>query len=320
MNARTLMTAAFVLLSAAAISAQDKASFAMPARREMPAAEQRELTGMIAKRFHADLRGKRSFHAAGAYRFLSTEDLFVIERKDLGSVAYETKSYGTGNKPLEAKYVSQEALLPRVEEALRGADFNIPDKKFARFQDEFVGAFHDRKALPEGFDPRKESMHVARTVAFERVVDGVPVFGSELLVGLNPDGSIGRLRMHWPKLNPEELKAARALQDAMQEKKWALPKTFEEEGVEVLQVTPGIGHSAFADPRFKSAAVVRVLYRKTVKDTQYPISSTAYKFFDQAGKEVVFTSFPPGPATPATRKREHKEEDGKRPEKENTKE
>ena len=68
--------------------------------------------------------------------------------------------------------------------------------------------FHDRKEVPADFDPRKASKHVARTVAFERWVDVVPVFGSELLVGLNPDGSLGRFRMHWPKLDPALVKAA----------------------------------------------------------------------------------------------------------------
>ena len=310
MNTRTTTTTVLALLVLLqAIMAQERSAAPMPRARELPATERREMTDMIAKRFHANLRGKVGVRGAGAYRFLSTEELFVIDRKDLGSLAYETKTYGAGNKPLEAKLISQDALLPRVDEALRGAGLEIPDKQFARFQDEFVGAFHDRKALPEGFDPRKESLHVARTVAFQRVVDGVPVFGSELLVGLNPDGSIGRLRMHWPKLNPEELKAARELQAATKEKKWNLPKSFEEEGVGILDVTPGIGHSAFADPRFKSAAVVRVLYRRTAKGTQYPISSTAYKFFDRAGKEVVFTSFPAVPATPARLKREPKQKD-----------
>jgi len=310
MNTRTTTTTVLALLVLLqAIMAQERSAAPMPRARELPATERREMTDMIAKRFHANLRGKVGVRAAGAYRFLSTEELFVIDRKDLGSLAYETKTYGAGNKPLEAKLISQDALLPRVDEALRGAGLEIPDKQFARFQDEFVGAFHDRKVLPEGFDPRKESLHVARTVAFQRVVDGVPVFGSELLVGLNPDGSIGRLRMHWPKLNPDELKAARELQAAMKEKKWNLPRSFEEEGVEVLDVTPGIGHSAFADPRFKSAAVVRVLYRRTAKGTQYPISSTAYKFFDRAGKEVLFTSFPAVPATPARLKREPKQKD-----------
>ncbi|MGC2193042.1 MAG: hypothetical protein WA628_00095 [Terriglobales bacterium] len=303
-----ITTAAVLLLLGQALAAQERPVSAMPKARELPAAEQRELTDMIAKKFHANLRGKLAVRGAGTYRFVAAEDFFVIDRKDLGSVAYETKAYGTANKPLEAKMFSQEALLPRVEEALRGAGIEVPDKQFARFQDEFVGTVHDRKALPEGFDPRKESMHVARTVAFTREVEGVPVFGSELLVGLNPDGTIGRLRLHWPKLNPEELKAARALQAAMKEKKWNVPKYFGEEGVEVLDVTAGVGHSAFADPRFKSAAVVRVLYRRTAKDTQYPIASTAYKYFDQAGKEVVFSSFPAGPATPAKLKREGKHE------------
>jgi len=271
----------------------------MPAARQIPATEQKELTAMLAKRFNADVHEKLGVRGAGTYRFASTQDFFLINRKDLGSTIFETKSYGVGNKPLEEKMSSKEELLPRVEEVLRKAGYEIPDKRFARFQDEYAGAFHDRKALPEGFDPRKDSMHVARTVEFERVVDDVPVFGSELLVGLNPDGSIGRFRMHWPKLSPEKVKEARSLRAAVQEKKWTVPKTLQQEGVEILEVTAGVGHSAFADPAFKSAAVVRVTYRRSVEKTEYPLASTGYKYFDANGREVVFSAFPVTPGTPA---------------------
>jgi hypothetical protein len=300
-------TAAFLILLPVCAAQEKNPVRGMPQPRQVAAAERRELTDMIVRRFHANVHGEFGVRGAGAYRFAGSEDFFVIDRKDLGSVAFETKAYGMGDKPLEAKMATKEALLPRVEEALRGAGFEFPDKQFANFQDEFVGAFHDKKALPEDFDPRKESTHVARTAAFERVVNGVPVFGSELLVGLNPDGTIGRFRLHWPKLNPEDLKTARALQYAVREKKWSLPKSLEGQDIEVLQVTPGVGHSAFADPQFQSAAVVRVLYRRTARDAQYPLASTGYKYFDRAGKEVVFSSFPVLPGTSAKLKVQEKQ-------------
>ena len=306
MNTRKMLMAMLtaVLLGCASM-AQERT--VMPRARQVTASERRQLTDTITKRFHANVREKLGVRGAGPYRFVGSEDFFVIDRRDLGSVAYETKAYGTAKTPLEAKLISQEALLPRIDEALRNAGLEIADKQFVRFQDEYVGAFHDRKALPEGFDPRKESVHVARTVEFARIVDGVPVFGSELLVGLNPDGSIGRLRLHWPKLNPQQIKAAREMQSAVEEKKWGAPKELEQEGFEVLDTSAGVGHSAFADPRFKSAAVVRVLYRRTAKGTEHPITSTAYKYFDMSGKEVKFTSFPVGRATAAKLKKERKQ-------------
>ena len=189
-----------------------------------------------------------------------------------------------------------------MEEALRRAGFEIPDKRFANFQDEFAGAFHDRKEVPADFDPRKASKHVARTVAFERWVDVVPVFGSELLVGLNPDGSLGRFRMHWPKLDPALVKAAGRLASEVRDKKWVLPKDVQDRDTEILDVSAGVGHSAFADPYFRSAAVVRVLYRTTGRNNPYPVSTTGYRYFDAAGKEIKFSEFRALPGTPATEK------------------
>jgi hypothetical protein len=282
--------------------AQDKgAAGQMPAPRQVSAAERTEIAEVVTKRFHPKVSGKFNAYGVGEYRFGGTDDFFVIERKDLGSVAFETKTYGTG-KALDASAFEKEVLLPRIEKALREAGFDVKDKKFAHFQDEFVGAFHDRKALPEGFDPRHESKLVARSVAFDRAVEGLPVFGSELLVGLNPDGTIGRFRLHWPKLQEDEVKNARALQAEVRDKKWQLPTSLREEDTEVLEVTAGVGHSAFADPQFRSAAVVRVLYRRTAKGTEHPLVSTGFRYFDRSGKEVVFSSFPVLPGTDASLK------------------
>jgi hypothetical protein len=47
------------------------------------------------------------------------------------------------------------------------------------------------------------SKFVARSAAFRRSLEGVPVFGSELVIGLVPDGTIGRFRLHWPKIDEE---------------------------------------------------------------------------------------------------------------------
>ncbi len=269
----------------------------MPQPRKVEAAEQSELKAMIGKRFRPESGKEIEVHAAGAYLFGANDDLFAIERTDLGSIAFETKVYGVTDVALEPKQIGKERLLPRVEAALREAGFDIRDKRFANFYDEFAGRFNGRKQLAANFDPRKASKLVARTVTFERVVNGLPVFGSELLIGLNSDGRIGRFRLHWPRLRPEVVKAAVGLASALRAKNWVLPKDLQERGTEILEVTAGVGHSAFADPSFRSAAVVRVLYRRTARTGQYSLASTGYKYFDASGREVALNVFPRVPGT-----------------------
>jgi hypothetical protein len=274
----------------------------MPVRREARAAERQDLEVMIRERFRPRVRGELQVRAAGAYLFAATEDFFVIKRTDVNSVAFGTKAYGVSDEALDPNAISKEALLGRVDQALSQAGFEIRDKKFAHFQDEFAGAFHGRKEMPADFDPRKASKHLARTVAFERVVEGLPVFGSELIVGLDPEGRIGRFRLHWPKLSPAVVKAAHALESASRAKKWVVPKRLQDRDTEILEATPGVGHSAFADPGFRSAAVVRILYRKTGRAGQYPLATTGYVYIDAQGRDVVFSAFPRIPGTPAIKK------------------
>ena len=159
------------------------------------------------------------------------------------------------------------------------------------------------KAFSKDFDPRKVSKHVARTVSFERLLEEIPVFGSELLVGLMPDGRIGRFRLHWPAIEPRTVKEAHQLREAVSLKRWDVPESLQAKDVEILDISAGVGHSGFPDPGFRAEAVVRVQYRKVAKGLEYPLSSTSYKYFDISGKEVQFTAFPKPSGTPADRKR-----------------
>lgn len=306
MNLRSRLLTTFSLLlitwPLAGIAQSTAEPNGRPEPRKVAAEEQREIGSMVRKRFAPEFKGEIEVRAAGPFRFAGTSDFFLIERQDLGSVLFETKAYGVAAVALEPERITKEAIIPRVNKALDRAGLEVKDREFANFQDEFAGTVHDKKQMPADFDPRRASKLVARTVAFQRIVDGVPVFGSELLVGLNSDGTIGRLRMHWPKLDPQLLAAGRKLQYEVREKKWPVPKDLQDKDTEVLEVAGGVGHSAFADPQFKSAAVVRVLYRKRGGDNPYPVSTVAYKYFDEAGKEVKFSGFGRIPGTPEEKK------------------
>ena len=288
---------AFVLAQVQAQPQQRSDDGVMPKPREATAEERREMESVIRKRFQADEKGEIHVAGGGPYLFATSENFFAIVRKDLGSVAFESKAYGVTDAALTPEQLDKERLLSRIDAALGKTGLEARGRRFAHFQDEFAGAVGGRKDLPADFVPAKASKQVARTVAFERTLDGVPVFGSELLVGLNPDGRIGRFRLHWPKVDPKLAAEARRLGSRLSEKSWKLPKSLEGPGIEILSVSAGVGHSAFADPRFVSAAVVRVLYRETGRNTEYPLVTTGYKYFDAEGKEVRFTSFPRIPGT-----------------------
>jgi hypothetical protein len=147
--------------------------------------------------------------------------------------------------------------------------------------------------------PSAAGLHMARTAAvYERNVKGLPVFGSELLVGLMADGQIGRLRMHRPVLDARVIEGALALDKMVASGAWKLPLSVQGKRTKVLEVKAGVGHSGFATPGFRQGAVVRVLYRTTSPDLKTPLQTTGYKYFDPAGKEIVFDLYPRVVATP----------------------
>lgn len=274
-------------------------SYDMPKPREVGSAEDQELAQLIQRRFGAKVNGEIKAYAAGAFRFAGSKEYLYIDRTDVGSVAFERADYGD---PYKARPVATQAVLTRrVTAALRGTDLDVPDRRFAQFQDEFAGAAQPAK-LRRNFDPRKASKLVARTMNFDRVEQGVPFFGSEFLIGLNPDGSIGRYRKHWPKVNADIVAKGVELQKAVRAGRWQVPSELRGDEYRIIDVTAGVGHSGFADPGFRADAVVRVLFRKTAKGTQYPISSTGYRYFNKDGKEVRFTRFPELPGS--TQKKE----------------
>jgi hypothetical protein len=73
--------------------------------------------------------------------------------------------------------------------------------------------------------------------------------------------------------------------------------------LDMLESTVGVGHSGFATPGFGALPVVRVLYRKSTKETEQPLSSTGYKYFDVHGREVRFSNFPQLPGSTLAEKK-----------------
>jgi hypothetical protein len=275
--------------------------YQMPKPSDVARREKQEIQDMISRLFAVKVPDDARFQAAGAYRFVGAHDFLYIDRTDVGSVAFARSDYGDPYSASGPKTFAKELLLKRVQSTLQKTDLDVANRKLAEFQDEFAGAVQPKR-LPKGFDPRKASKLVARTLNFERIEDGIPFFGSELLIGLNPDGSIGRLRKHWPKVDENIVEKASELQKAVRSGQWKVPAELHGEDIKILEMKAGVGHSAFADPGFRAEAVVRVLFHKNPKGTPYPIPSTGYKYFDAAGREVVFSKFPEAPASTRSQK------------------
>lgn len=227
----------------------------------------------------------------GPFRFVNTSDFHYLDRSDVGSVVFERNGYGISDAPLDSMPPATETLLKRIDASVVRTGLDAGGRRFVGFQNEFAGAVQP-KGLSLDFDPRRQSRLVARTAAFERFVDSLPVFGSELLVGLLPDGNIGRFRLHWPKLDDSIIEQARALRGALERKSWTLPDSMQTPDIEVIGVSAGVGHSGIADPRFRVRPVVRVLYRRVGRDKERPLVSTGYKYFDAKGKELLLDSYP----------------------------
>ncbi len=273
----------------------------VPNPREITKEERAELVKLIAERFKGEVPPDARYRGGGPFRFVNTESFLYIDRTDIGSVIFELPKYGDSKDTLDPSTTTKEALLPRIRAGFRATGMRASGRQFRGFQDEFVGSIQPSE-MPPDFDPHKTSKLAARTAAFQRIQGGVPIFGSELLVGLMPNGKIGRFRLHWPRIESELVSDAEKLQKALRNKTWALPEIMRSDDIEILEISAGVGHSGFADPGFRVKAVVRVLFRKIAEDTRYPISSTSYKYFDESGQEIIFSNFPKIPGTTDDRK------------------
>jgi hypothetical protein len=263
----------------------------MPEPRPVDDAERAELEELLERRFGRRLPADAEIAAAGPYRFIHSAELTYIDRTDTGSVAFELTAYGIGDDPLDPATIQREVLLPRIDAALERTGLRLAGRTFDAFDDEFAGAAAP-ESLPPDFDPRRASVHVGRTAAFARQLEQeIPVFGSELIVGLMPDGTIGRLRSHWPGVSDGAGRSAADLRELVASGKWQLPEAMRQPGVEVLETAAGVAQTGFAAPGLRQAAVVRVLYRQRA-DTEPPLVATGYRYFDAEGREVRLAFFP----------------------------
>lgn len=298
---QNIALAALVALSVSA-DVQAAASDAMPKPRAVSAVERTELTRQVVTRFGQPEPAEMRVNAAGPYRFANGPGFLYIDRTDVGSMGFENVQYGINAPTLDRATAERGVVLGGVERALQRAGVRADGLVFDSFNDEYEGATQP-DAMQPGFDPRQASRHVTRTAVFTRQIDGVPVFGSELMVGLMPDGTMGRFRMHWPALDAALVHQAAELQQAVQQQRWAPPSARAAAGEQILETRAGVLHTGFAEPGFEARAVVRLTVRRSSGGGErLALSSTGYRYYDGAGNEVKIGGVPATAGTPADRK------------------
>jgi hypothetical protein len=113
---------------------------------------------------------------------------------------------------------------------------------------------------PERQVVRKEEVREGRRLAsLSRQLDGVPVWSSNMLLGLTADGGIGYLQLHWPELHAHVTHEARRLGHKLT-RDWQAP---EQPGAEVESVEAGIVHSPAVAFCMDIYPAIRVVYRPT---------------------------------------------------------
>jgi hypothetical protein len=263
-------------------------------------AERQEMDGLLAARFGAPASSDMRVATSGAFRFVNAPEYLYLDRADTGSIAFELPRYGAVDAGASPAALAADRALERAEAALAHSGLQAEGRVFDGFQDEFAGTAP--AGVAADFDPRAASTLVARTVAWRRELYGLPVFGSELIVGVMPDGSIGRFRLHWPRIDMAVVADALALQRAAGAQRWALPASLRGPEMTILDVRAGIVHPGISEMDAPPQAVVRVTYRKQSTGTDLPLSSTGYRYFDARGEEVKVGGFPRMAGTPAERK------------------
>ena len=272
----------------------------IPSGRLVDARESSQLDQIVRGRYADTIPPGSRYRAAGPFRAVTTRAGYYFDRTDIGSVIYLRRSFGSDSVTFDSTKVTREFLLSRIDSVVSKVAPSASGRRFSHFQDQFVGSLDLKDTAT--VDPRTKGRLVARTAVFERLIDSIPVFGSELRIGLMPEKSVGELRVHWPVIKSSIIADARALRAAVASRRWSLPAQMRSSAIKVDSVTPGIVHTGIAQPAFFAAPVVRVVFRPVARDSVLKLSRPRAKYFDSSGAEVKLPVVPPLARTQSSKK------------------
>lgn len=153
-----------------------------------------------------------------------------------------------------------------------------------------LGEIGDSEVLTEQsqvayLDPDRTTVHHERVLPGRRVVrlgrtvDGLPIWSSGAVIGLDAKGAIGYLQVHWPELPRDVLHEGHRLA-YMLGNDWHVPAG---PGAEIETTDAGIVHSPAIGFCMDITAAIRVVYRPK----EASLGQRMVQHFDRHGKHVA---------------------------------
>jgi len=247
----------------------------LPEAKELPAEAARRLEAVGAKVF--DIKwGDKPIAVSDRGFQVVTNGVTTLSYRPTGE-AYFIRNGKASLSCNSGFQGSSKQLIARGSAIVAGLGIERSEIAEAKILQQFISAgFTDpatRQARIE--TPQKDRQSLLMT----RVVRGVPVWSSRLMLDLDRDGSIASLELSWPKIEPKVLEAAGSLQKIVN----AGYKAPERPGSKVESVQAGILHSPAASFVDDQVAAIRVIYAPT--DPRFSMKPLVYLGAD--GKPVA---------------------------------
>ena len=181
-----------------------------------------------------------------------------------------------GEKKAEVSEVSENELRGRLRETFKALEVPLDELAEEKILQEEL---REGKVDPKTKRIAMEPIHPgARWATASRVVEGVPVFSSRVMLRVGPGGRIDFLELHWPRIPPDVLAEAHRLSYKLKSG-WKAPEL---EGVRVESTEVGIIHSPAVGFVMDFYPAIRVIYSHSEKD----LGKKAVKYLDRNGNEI----------------------------------
>lgn len=240
-------------LAALALSALALAGCRMIAPRKTAV---QELEGTTAPALGLQFEGEVTRSEKENLVGIRSDELLLSRRKDSRTYFVQNKSFGV-TRPGGVFEGTDADLLEKCRKVSRQLGVS-PDEID---QAEVLQAMSDVASFDRatGVVSVEGARRAERYAQLTRRIDGVPVFSSRVLLGLDRRGNIGFLELHWPEISPEVLSESRRL-SALVERGWKAP---EQPGANVETVQAGVLHSPAIGFVMDVQPVIRVVYAPT---------------------------------------------------------
>jgi hypothetical protein len=214
--------------------------------------ERPELIDAATKVAGFDLGKRPTFGTAANVSGVRTRTHSFSRRRDSLTIFARDINYGHLKKA-GAWTGPDRALVAACRRVLRAA--RVPSAEIGSIE---VLSEHGTVAERQsGSEFRVEKPELLRKVGrAHRVVDGLPIWSSHLIVGLTRDGDVGQLELHWPRLHPEVIKEGKLLQSIVKRGF----KAEEVAGARLESIEAGVLHSPAIGFFMDVTAAIRAVY------------------------------------------------------------